>query len=137
VPSSPSASLLLLKATGALAHGGGKRLTVGSEDYQAILRWIENGSPPAKNSDPTLARITVTPDRATFDAANRQQQLKVVAHFSDGTSRDVTRQAVYQSNEPDIAEVSNLGISGYFVKSNLSLQELGELVGRLLAGQSA
>src|SRR5437879_4134314 len=41
------------------------------------------------------------------------------------------------SREQDIAEVSNLGISGYFVKSNLSLQELGELVGRLLAGQSA
>jgi len=41
------------------------------------------------------------------------------------------------SREQDIAEVSTLGISGYFVKSNLSLQELGELVGRLLAGQSA
>ena len=41
------------------------------------------------------------------------------------------------SREQDIAEVSNLGISGYFVKSNLSLQELGELVGRLLSGQSA
>src|SRR5262249_2929172 len=41
------------------------------------------------------------------------------------------------SREQDIAEVSHLGISGYFVKSNLSLQELGELAGRLLAGQSA
>ena len=37
------------------------------------------------------------------------------------------------SRESDIAEVTRLGISGYFVKSNLSLQELGELVGRLLA----
>src|SRR5262249_60236753 len=41
------------------------------------------------------------------------------------------------SREQDIAEVSHLGISGYFVKSNLSLQELGELVGRLLAGPRA
>jgi two-component system phosphate regulon response regulator PhoB len=39
------------------------------------------------------------------------------------------------SREQDIAEVTTLGVSGYFVKSNLSLQELGELVGRLLAGQ--
>src|SRR5207247_3201679 len=38
------------------------------------------------------------------------------------------------SREQDIAEVTSLGISGYFVKSNLSLQELGELVGRLLEG---
>jgi two-component system phosphate regulon response regulator PhoB len=40
------------------------------------------------------------------------------------------------SREQDIAEVTTLGVSGYFVKSNLSLQELGELVGRLLAGQN-
>ena len=40
------------------------------------------------------------------------------------------------SREQDIAEVTTLGVSGYFVKSNLSLQELGELVARLLAGQS-
>ena len=40
------------------------------------------------------------------------------------------------SREQDIAEVTSLGVSGYFVKSNLSLQELGELVGRVLAGQS-
>src|SRR5207302_9126143 len=78
LPSAPSSSLLLLKATGTLAHGGGKRLTVGSEDYQTIRRWIENGAPPAKSSDPTLSRITVTPDRATFDAGNRRQPLRVV-----------------------------------------------------------
>src|SRR5947208_12944850 len=33
LPSAPRSSLLLLKATGTLAHGGGKRLTVGSQDY--------------------------------------------------------------------------------------------------------
>jgi DNA-binding NarL/FixJ family response regulator len=40
------------------------------------------------------------------------------------------------SREQDIAEVNRLGVSGYFVKSNLSLQELGELVARVLDGQS-
>ena len=40
------------------------------------------------------------------------------------------------SREQDIAEVNRLGVSGYFVKSNLSLQALGELVGRVLDGQS-
>jgi CheY-like chemotaxis protein len=39
------------------------------------------------------------------------------------------------SREQDIAKVTRLGVSGYFVKSNLSLQELGELVGRVLDGQ--
>jgi hypothetical protein len=34
----------------------------------------------------------------------------VTAHFLDGTSRDVTRQCVYQSNEPEIAAVSPEGV---------------------------
>jgi hypothetical protein len=110
LPAAPRSSLFLLKATGAVAHGGGKRLVVGSQDYQTILRWIENGARPASSSDPVLERITVTPERTSFDAENRRQPLRVIAHFSTGTARDVTRQAVYQSNEPDIAEVNDTGI---------------------------
>ncbi|MSQ93645.1 MAG: DUF1549 domain-containing protein [Gemmataceae bacterium] len=110
LPTAPPQSLLLLKATGTLAHGGGKRLTVGSQDYQTILRWIENGARPASSSDPVLDRITVAPDRGSFDPKNRRQPLRVTAHFSTGTARDVTRQAVYQSNEPDIAEVNDAGV---------------------------
>ena len=93
-----------------LAHGGGKRLTVGSEDYQTILRWIENGAPPASLPTRCLRGSPSRPTERTFDAGNRRQPLRVTAHFSDGTSRDVTRQAVYQSNEPDIAEVSDTGV---------------------------
>src|SRR5260370_1261358 len=66
-PASPPHSLLLLKATGSLAHGGGKRLEIGSDDYQVLLRWIENGAPPARPSDPVLKRITVTPERKVFE----------------------------------------------------------------------
>jgi CheY-like chemotaxis protein len=40
------------------------------------------------------------------------------------------------SRDQDIADVTSLGVSGYFVKSNLSLQELGDLVERVLAEQS-
>lgn len=38
------------------------------------------------------------------------------------------------SREEDVQEVSSLGVAGYFVKANLSLQELGDRVGRLLEG---
>jgi CheY-like chemotaxis protein len=38
------------------------------------------------------------------------------------------------SREQDLQEVSALGISGYFVKSNLSLQELGDNIDRILKG---
>lgn len=109
-PAAPRQSLLLLKATGTLPHGGGKRLEVGSDDYQTILRWLENGAPPPAPADPVLERITVTPDRRVFTAESRHAPLRITAHFSGGTLRDVTRQAVYQSNEPDLAEVSDSGL---------------------------
>lgn len=38
------------------------------------------------------------------------------------------------SREPDVREVTRLGITGYFVKSTMSLHELGDQVERLLAG---
>jgi CheY-like chemotaxis protein len=39
------------------------------------------------------------------------------------------------SREQDIEEVHRLGVSGYLVKANLSLQDLGDQVGRLLEGK--
>src|SRR5262249_52514251 len=109
-PAVPQRSLLLLKATGVLAHGGGKRLEVGSEDYRTLLRWIADGAPGAHPSDPVPVRIMVAPDRRLFEAGLRRQSLRVTVHFSDGAERDVTRQASYQVNEPDLAEVSDTGI---------------------------
>jgi two-component system phosphate regulon response regulator PhoB len=37
------------------------------------------------------------------------------------------------SREADMQEIEKLGVSGYWVKANLSLQDLGDLVGRILA----
>jgi CheY-like chemotaxis protein len=41
------------------------------------------------------------------------------------------------SREQDVRDVTRLGISGYFVKSNLSLQELGDKVDRILTGEGS
>src|SRR5439155_18669016 len=50
----PERSLLLLKATGMVPHGGGKRIEIGSDDYRVLARWIENGARPAAADDPML-----------------------------------------------------------------------------------
>ncbi len=39
------------------------------------------------------------------------------------------------SREQDVQEVTRLGVEGYFVKSNLSLQELGDRVSEILAAK--
>jgi len=36
------------------------------------------------------------------------------------------------SREQDVEEIKSLGVSGYFVKADLSLQALGDMVARLL-----
>ncbi|MEZ6061941.1 MAG: DUF1549 and DUF1553 domain-containing protein [Planctomycetaceae bacterium] len=108
-PAAPEQSLLLLKATAASPHGGGKRLDPASDDYRLLLRWIVEGARPADVSDPTIERIEVTAPEQTLTPGS-SIQLSVVAWFSDGTSRDVTRQSVFQSNEPDIADVDESGL---------------------------
>jgi hypothetical protein len=108
-PAAPASSLLLLKATGAVAHGGGKRLDPNGRDYQLILRWLRLGMPFGRDTDPKVVRITVTPPQRLV-ATKAAQQLVVTAHYSDGSQRDVTRQAEYASNDTEIATVSEAGL---------------------------
>ena len=44
-PAAPEQSLLLLKATARLPHGGGKRLEPGTPNYELIRAWISAGTP--------------------------------------------------------------------------------------------
>src|SRR5205823_11694357 len=48
----PDQSLLLLKAAGGMAHGGGKRMEVGSDEYKSLRRWVAAGLPFGEPDDP-------------------------------------------------------------------------------------
>lgn len=100
----PEFSLLLRKASAQLPHGGGKRLERGSPGYEVLHRWIEAGLPRTPANAPKLLRITVEPTERIL-AAGGTQQLLVTAHDSDGSARDVTHLATFQSNESTIAAV--------------------------------
>lgn len=76
-----------------------------SDEYQILLDWIAQGAGSPELGDPRLVRIEVTPSQETLQT-NTSTQLLVTADFSDGSSRDVTRQALYESNQPEIAAVS-------------------------------
>src|SRR5436190_15071882 len=105
----PEQSLLLLKATGTMAHAGGKRMEVGSDEYKLIKRWISAGTPFGKESDPTVTKITVFPEHRVVPRSNRQQ-FAVYAHYTDGSVQDVTQRAQYESNETDVAVVDGAGL---------------------------
>ncbi|HCN77501.1 MAG TPA: S-layer protein [Verrucomicrobiales bacterium] len=107
-PAAPEQSLLLTKGTAQLPHGGGKKLDPESEDYQDLVRWIREGMPYGSPDDPKMARISVEPAALTLPLKARQQ-LKVLAHYTDGSTRDVTRRALYEANEKSMAETTETG----------------------------
>ncbi|HEY7158964.1 MAG TPA: DUF1549 and DUF1553 domain-containing protein [Gemmataceae bacterium] len=108
-PSAPDSSLLLLKATAQVSHGGGKRMRRDSHEYQLFRRWIASGTPASAPDAPHVVKLRVVPgDRVLKRDGN--QQLAVLAEYSDGNVRDVTRQAEYSSNLDVVARVDAEGL---------------------------
>ena len=105
----PDQSLLLLKAANIVPHGGGKRIEPGSEEFQTMVRWISEGMVFERESDPKILSLEVEPARVTLKALSRKQ-LKVQAHYSDGSVRDVSRTALYEANDKSMAEASEQGL---------------------------
>jgi hypothetical protein len=103
-PAAPDESLLLKKAVARLPHGGGKRLDPASSEYRLVRRWIAMGMPLGKPSDPTVTRIEIYPTGRVMHRGT-VQQIAVTAHYTDGSSEDVTRWAQYQSNDVEVARV--------------------------------
>ena len=105
----PDHSLLLQKAAGIVPHGGGSRLDADSHEYRLLRRWIAQGMPYGGADDPVVSKIEVFPRHVTMDR-NAEQQITVIAHYSDGHTEDVTRTAQFDPNNPEMAEASNFGI---------------------------
>ena len=105
----PGQSLILRKPSAQIPHGGGKRFNVTDENYALILNWLQQGAPRHTSQEPVLKRIAVEPTErvARFDEAI---PLRVTAYYSDGSTRDVTRLAIYQSNESAYASVNGDGL---------------------------
>ena len=104
----PEQSLLLLKPTLRLPHGGGKRFNPASPDYQAVLRWIGEGAPYG-NGGPKIVRLEVMPRQVVLEP-DRSQQLMVTAWFSNGSREDFIRAASYESTAEDIVDVDSAGL---------------------------
>lgn len=108
-PAAPDRSLLLAKATGLVPHGGGKRIEPDSRDYEILRRWIAEGMPRRQADDPVVVSISVDPSELSM-LKQGQQQLIVTAHYSDGSTRDVTSSSAFQSNESAIVAVDTHGL---------------------------
>lgn len=109
LPSAPERSLLLLKASAQLPHGGGMRLDTNSDQFALVREWIRQGASYDRDTDPKLVSFEVEPKRGTI-SRHGEQQLKAMAKYSDGSIRDITHLALYESNDRAMAEVTDRGL---------------------------
>lgn len=106
--SRPRESLLLAKPLMRVPHKGGKKLDAASPEYKVLLAWIAAGAPGPNGKEPTVAGLAILPPSTSY-APGETHDLKVVANYSDGSTRDVSSLALFKSNEEGLATVDEAG----------------------------
>ncbi|RYD26244.1 MAG: DUF1549 domain-containing protein, partial [Verrucomicrobiaceae bacterium] len=107
-PSDPEESLLLLKATQTVPHEGGARFERGSDAWRTLTAWIGGGMAYQNKDEPAVAAISVFPQERRY-RKGASQRLVVHARYADGSVRDVTALSKFESNDKQIATVSEDG----------------------------
>lgn len=106
---SPDNSLLLLKATGAVPHIGGQLTAPGSKYYRILRQWIAEGAQLDREASRVTA-IALEPENPVVQSIGGRQQMRVMATYADGSTRDVTAEAFLSSGNTDIAAVNRSGV---------------------------
>ncbi|MSR57373.1 MAG: DUF1553 domain-containing protein [Planctomycetaceae bacterium] len=106
----PDESLLLRKPLMELAHGGGRRLKKNDPSHRILHDWIAEGLQLDKPAEPDVVKIQMLPEQRVFQRDGNRQQLIVLAHFTDGSIRDVTTITCYSSSSESVAKVSDEGM---------------------------
>ena len=105
----PEQSLILLKPTFTIAHGGGVRFEKQSPEYETLLEWLKQNAPFERESPQRIASLHVYPDERVLVGINSTQQLVATASFEDGTREDATLKVQYSTGNDRVAEVSKRG----------------------------
>jgi hypothetical protein len=106
----PSESLLVKKSLGTVPHTGGESFKPDSLEHKTLLRWLEAGVPKDAADLAEPVKIDFLPKNGVLEGENATQRMVVVATYSDGTTRDVTNLALFQSNNSRSADISKDGV---------------------------
>ena len=108
MPADPTNSLLLLKATGTVAHEGGERFAVDSPFYQTIHEWLSNGMAYQHEDEPEVVGVRLTPEKVT-GRSGVTTTFTASAEYSDGSIRDVSALVSFELSSKDLARISEDG----------------------------
>ena len=105
----PDTSLILLKGSGTVPHGGGTRFKAADVAYQTLRAWIAAGCQDSVSARQLVSLETI-PDRRLLHTSSPQQQVLALARFADGTVEDVSRLAVFSTRNDPACDVSAEGL---------------------------
>ncbi len=105
----PSSSLMMEKTIGIVPHTGGKQFDKDSEMYGTLDRWLVAGAPNDPGAVPAVTKVELFPNEAVLDGEGTTQRLNVLAHYADGTTRDVTSLAFFMTSNATSAEIEQTG----------------------------
>ena len=103
----PSDSLMLLKPTQGVPHEGGFLFDEESRAYKIVHQWIAEGCKFSEATRPV--KLDILPKNPVLDRSGQKQQMLVMATFADGTTRDVSRDAIFESSNFEVTSVSPAG----------------------------
>lgn len=104
---SPEQSLMLLKPTQGVPHEGGFLFDEDSRYYHLIRRWIAEGC--QFDDVDRVQSLEYLPKAILLDNVGQTQSHIVVAKYADGTSRDISRDVVYETSDFEKATVDKVG----------------------------
>ncbi|HET6196261.1 MAG TPA: DUF1549 domain-containing protein, partial [Acetobacteraceae bacterium] len=109
-PAEPEQSLMLQKATNAVAHKGGLRVKPDSDHYGELRAWIAAGAPADLGKAPLLQGIELLPGDAVLAGRGLRLPFLLRARYADGSDRDVTALALWSSSNEAACTIDKQGL---------------------------
>ena len=101
----PHESLIVLKPAEYVEHGGGTVFDYRGESARLLIDWISQGA--RYESIRRLQRVEVTPARHVAELLGESVPLQAVAHYSDGSKRDVTQWTTFAAEDTSAVEIDS------------------------------
>jgi hypothetical protein len=106
---SPETSLLLAKARGDVPHEGGVRFRRNSLADDILTNWIRQGTPDDLADTTHVVAVRLVPDKLVL-RPGQKHRVQMIAEYSDGGTRDVTRLGIWTANSDRYAAVDDEGM---------------------------
>lgn len=112
--SKPDQSLIVLKPTEFIAHGGGTIFDVESSSAELLINWVRQGA--HWESSRQLQSVDVSPQKHVADAIGKPVSFGATARYSDGTTRDVTEWTIFTAEDSSAVKIDEESASATILR---------------------